>query len=182
MPAENTYVLSWPAIVLAAVTASSASTGLHGIAYDSLTPDFWLPPAHGDAHDLYSLRGRVVVINFWATWCHACIDEMPYFVAAKQQFGNRVAVVTISEEPPTVAATYFRENGINLTLVEDPEGAIQRQYDVEKFPITLVLDPAGKVSYVSVGGLSRDELLGAITSALGVSEDSPSTPAPRVLR
>ncbi len=158
-------MLTWPAIVLAVLTAGAPP------------PDFPISAAPGQTSDLYSLRGRVVVIDFWATWCDVCTKEMKYFVRAKQQFGDRIDVVTISDEPHDVAASYFRTWEIHLPVVEDLDGSISRAYVVKKIPVTLVLDPAGGVSYVSEGGLSWEELEGAISSAL-----SPSTPAPRVLR
>ena len=117
------------------------------------------------------------MIDFWATWCDPCTAEMKYFVRAKQQFGDRVTVVTVSNEPHDVAASYFRLWKIHLPVVEDLTGAISRLYSVTKIPVTVVLDPAGNVSYVSLGGLSWDELQDAIGKALG-----PSTPSPRVLR
>ncbi|MBV8491351.1 MAG: TlpA family protein disulfide reductase [Candidatus Eremiobacteraeota bacterium] len=177
-------MVTWPAIVLAAVAVTSASTGLNGIKYAAPTPDFWLPASNGEARDLYSLRGRVVIIDFWATWCRVCVEEMPDFVQAKQQYGKRIAVITVSEEPPDVAARYFRQNAIPLTVVEDSAWIIGRGYSIDKWPVTLVLDPAGDVSYVSVGGLSWPELQGAIEDALRPGPSSPgsaSTPAPRVL-
>ena len=104
-------------IVLAALTAASG-TGLAGIYFDKTPPNFAIPSKHGTQY-LSDLRGRVVVINFWATWCDACTQEMKYFVRAKQTYGDRLAVVTISNELPDVAASYLRTWNIALPLVED---------------------------------------------------------------
>jgi peroxiredoxin len=149
--------------VLAALTAAS-STGLTGISFGAASPNFAIPTKHGTEY-LSDLRGRVVVIDFWATWCDVCTEEMKYFQRAKQMFGDKVAVVTISDELPGVAASYFRTWNIDLPLVEDTGGAIDRLYSITKIPDTLVLDPEGRVSYVSVGGLSWDELKAAIEQA-----------------
>ncbi|HZY99530.1 MAG TPA: TlpA disulfide reductase family protein [Candidatus Baltobacteraceae bacterium] len=150
-------------IVLAALTAASG-TGLAGISFDARPPNFAIPSPHGTQY-LSDLRGRVVVIDFWATWCDACTQEMKYFTRAKQTYGDRLAVVTISNELPDVAASYFRTWNITLPLVEDTDGAINRLYSIDKIPDTLVLDPSGRVSYVSVGGLSWNELKQAIDRA-----------------
>ncbi len=178
MPAEITRVTSWSAIVLAALTATSG-TGLTGIHYNAPPPDFAIPATDG-AHFLSDLRGRVVIIDFWATWCGVCTDEMQYFVRAQQSFGSRVAVLTVSPESRAVAGTYFRFAKIPLPIVEDSDGSISRAYSVSKVPVTLVLDPAGDVSYVSVGGLSWDELRGAVEQAAATT--GASTQAPRVLQ
>jgi peroxiredoxin len=166
------------ALLLAALTAPA--TGLATIRYDAPPPNFAIPTAHGTKY-LSDLRGKVVVIDFWATWCHVCTSELNDFVRARQIYGDRVAVVTISEELPDVAASYLRRWNIALPLVEDVNGAIDRIYSVSKFPITLVLDPSGRVSYVSVGGLSWDELNKAIEQAQGLTPPA-STPAAGVLQ
>ncbi|HEY6326806.1 MAG TPA: TlpA disulfide reductase family protein [Candidatus Cybelea sp.] len=150
------------ALLLAAST--TPATGLATIRYDAPPPNFAIPGGHGTKY-LSDLRGKVVVINFWATWCHACTEELDYFVRAQQTFGDRVTIVTISEEMPNVAASYLHERNIALPIVEDSGGAISRVYSVAKWPITLVVDPAGDVSYVSVGGLSWQELSDAIERA-----------------
>jgi peroxiredoxin len=166
------------ALVLAALTASS--TGLATIRYDAPPPNFAFPTAHG-TENLSDFHGRVVVIDFWATWCHVCTAELKDFVRARQTFGNRVVVVTISDELPDVAARYLRLSNIPLPLVEDLEGSVFRTYSVSAIPVTLVLDPGGLVSYVSVGGLSWDELDKAIERALPPALPA-STPAAGVLQ
>lgn len=165
------------ALVLAALTASS--TGLATIRYDAPAPNFIFPTPHGIQY-LSDLRGRVVIIDFWATWCHACTAELDEFVRARETFGSRIAVVTISDELPNVAANYLRLSNIALPLVEDLEGSVFRRYSVSAIPVTLVLAPNGDVSYVSVGALSWNELSQAIERALPIPPAS--TPAAGVLQ
>jgi peroxiredoxin len=150
------------ALVLAALTAPS--TGLATIRYDAPPPNFAFPTAHGPV-SLADLRGKVVVIDFWATWCHVCTAELKDFVRARETYGKQLEVVTISDELPDVAASYLRGSNIALPLVEDLEGALFQIYSVSAIPVTLVLAPSGSVTYVSVGGLSWDELQKAIERA-----------------
>ncbi|HVN69361.1 MAG TPA: TlpA disulfide reductase family protein [Candidatus Binatia bacterium] len=166
------------ALVLAALTAPA--TGLATIHYDLPPPNFVFPTAHGTT-SLSDLRGRVVVIDFWATWCHACTQELREFVRARERFGDAVAIVTISDESPDVAARYLQAAKIALPLVEDIEGAVFRIYSVSAVPVTLVLAPSGDVSYVSVGGLNWDELAGAIERAQAETPPA-STPGAGVLQ
>ena len=165
------------AFVLAALTAPA--TGLATIHYDAPPPNFAFPTAHG-AEYLSDLRGKVVVIDFWATWCHVCTAELHEFVRARETFGQ-VAVVTISDESPDVAARYLRESNIALPLVEDLEGTVFAIYSVSAIPVTVVLAPSGDVTYVSVGGLSWPELAQAIERA-SPGPPSASTPAAGVLQ
>jgi peroxiredoxin len=165
------------ALVLAALTASQ--TGLATIRYDAPPPNFAFPTPHGTKY-LSDYHGRVVVVDFWATWCHVCTEELAEFVRARQTFGDRVAVVTISDELPDVAASYLHASNIALPIVEDVAGAVFRIYSVSAIPVTLVLDPSGNVSYVSVGALSWSELSQAIERAQGPA--SASTRDGRVLQ
>ncbi|MBV9718383.1 MAG: TlpA family protein disulfide reductase [Candidatus Eremiobacteraeota bacterium] len=151
------------AIVFAALTASS--TGLETIRYDAPAPNFAFPTPRG-TESLSDFRGRVVIIDFWATWCHVCTAELDEFVRARETYGNRVAVVTISQEPSDVAANYLHGSNITLPLVEDIAGTVFRIYSVSAIPVTLVLAPNGNVSYVSVGALSWPELSQAVEHAL----------------
>jgi peroxiredoxin len=166
------------ALVLAALTVP-AQTGLATIQYDAPPPNFAIETARKTTY-LSDLRGRVVVVDFWATWCDVCTAELHDFVRAADVFGKSIAVVTVSDEIPGVASSYFQTWNITLPLVEDEQGAIFRIYSVSKVPVTLVLDPAGAVSYVSVGGLSWQELVEAIDRAQG---NAPAgTPAAGVLQ
>jgi peroxiredoxin len=166
------------ALVLAALTVP-AQTGLATIQYDAPPPNFAIETARKTTY-LSDLRGRVVVVDFWATWCDVCTAELHDFVRAADVFGKSIAVVTVSDEIPGVASSYFQTWNITLPLVEDEQGAIFRIYSVSKVPVTLVLDPAGAVSYVSVGRLSWQELVEAIDRAQG---NAPAgTPAAGVLQ
>jgi peroxiredoxin len=165
------------ALVLAALTAPS--TGLATIHYAAPPPNFAFPTAHG-TQSLSDLRGKVVVIDFWASWCHVCTAELNEFVRARDTFGSNVAVVTISAESPDVAARYLRLANIALPLVEDIEGAVFNIYSVSAIPVTVVLNPNGAVTYVSIGGLSWEELSQAIEQAQ--ANPTASTPGAGVLQ
>ncbi len=165
-----------PALVLAALTAS---TGLATIKYGETTPDFTVETTPR-VERLSDLRGKPVVLNFWASWCHPCTNELRDFVRAKKDFGSEISIVTISKEPHDVAASYLRLWNIDLPLVEDLSGSISKEYSVPPIPVTIVLDADGRVSYVSVGELNWKELKGAIDTALAAG--TVGSPASGVLR
>ena len=109
------------AIVLAALTVP-AQTGLATIQYDVPPPNFAIATARGSTY-LSDLRGRVVVVDFWATWCDVCTAELRDFVRATNVFGKDIAVVTVSDELPGVASSYLEHWDISLPVVEDTQGA-----------------------------------------------------------
>jgi cytochrome c biogenesis protein CcmG, thiol:disulfide interchange protein DsbE len=164
------------AFILAVLTSTS---GLANVHYNRPPPDFTFPGAKGTQH-LSDLRGKVVVLNFWATWCPPCTQELKHFVRAEQTYGSRIDLMTISSEPHDVAASYLRLWEIKLPVIEDLDGSISKAYDTPPIPLTVVIDPTGNVSYISIGELSWNELQTAIDRALATP--AVGTPAPGVLR
>lgn len=165
------------AALLFAVLAGN--TGLATIHYNAPTPDFTIHTSRGSER-LSDLRGKPVVLNFWASWCHPCTAELHDFVRARKLYGDRISVVTISSEPEDVAASYLRLWNIDLPLVEDTDASISKAYSVPPIPVTVVLDSSGLVTHVSVGELDWNELHGAIDQVLDA--DGAGTPAGGVLR
>ena len=136
-----------------------------------------VPPAFPQ---LAQARGKTVVINFWATWCKPCTDELRYFRAAREEYGDKIVIITISDEINEVAASYLRLWNIGVPVIEDPQDALAKLYGVPPIPLTVVVRPDGRVGHVSYGELDQGELQTAIDQALGTP--APGTPAPGVLR
>ena len=112
----------------------------------------------GGTLDLASLRGKAVVLNFWASWCLPCKKEAPVLEAASRKFAGRVVFVGIDAQDFTGDARRFaRRHGITYPLVHDGPGATLGRYGVTGFPETFFVDRRGRL----VG--SRVE--GAITPA-----------------
>lgn len=153
-------------LLAAAVLAAATGTGLANVHYGAPPPDFSIPTARG-AQPLSELRGKPVIINFWASWCPPCTDELPYFERASRTYGDRIRIVTIDwNEAPGVARGYLKSHGLDLPLIEDPQSKIYAAYSLTEVPDTVVLDASGAVTYVSVGGLSWNELQTAVEAAL----------------
>ncbi|GAC1659118.1 MAG: hypothetical protein NVS9B12_11950 [Vulcanimicrobiaceae bacterium] len=140
------------------------ATGLNTVHFNQAPPDFAFPEGSGYAK-VSALRGKPVVINFWATWCHACIEEMSAFEHLQQTYGDRVAFITLSNEPAGVARAYIAAHRLEVPLLEDPHGVIFGAYSVALYPVTVIVDARGQVSYVSVGELDWPELRGAVDKA-----------------
>ena len=92
-------------------------------------------------------EGRPVVLNFWATWCAPCREEMPHLAALQEAMGEEAEVVLVAtgRNDPEAALAFLAEVGADgLTDLRDPEGALGRGVAVVGLPTTLVLDPKGR--------------------------------------
>jgi thiol-disulfide isomerase/thioredoxin len=100
----------------------------------------------GKVWRLSDLRGRVVLINFWATWCEPCRAEMPTLQQLAEFYGeDKLVVLAINFKESTRKITqYVQSTGMSLTVLPDPEGVITRQWGVSVFPTTILIDAQGQ--------------------------------------
>ncbi len=110
-----------------------------------------LPPLQaldleGKAWRLSELRGRAVIINFWASWCEPCRAEMPTLQQVAEIYGpDKLVVLAVNyKESPVKAAQFAKVTGLSLPVLLDPAGDIARQWDVRVFPSTMLIDAGGK--------------------------------------
>ena len=129
-------------------------------AEDAVTaPDFTYQDAAGNQHRLSDLRGKTVLLNFWATWCPPCVFEMPFLQQAYEQLPeDKVAIlaVNVGERPETVAA-FMEKHGFTLPVLLDPGGVIADGYRAYQFPTTVIIDGAGIIREYKIGPLSSVE-------------------------
>jgi peroxiredoxin len=132
-----------------AVPVSHAATPVAG----SRAPDFTLKSNSGKNLKLSEFRGQVVMINFWATWCGPCRQEMPLLNRIQEQYrkaGFMLLGVNIDDRPE-VAQTMARNLGINFPILFDSGKRVSRLYDVNAMPSTLLIDRDGKIRYIHLG-------------------------------
>ncbi len=124
-----------------------------------IAPDFELATLAGSKVKLSDLRGHPVMINFWATWCPPCTDEMPAIQAryARHAPDLRVLAVDAGEIPGTVRP-FVSSNGLTFDILLDDSGAVENLYNVTAYPTTFFVDAEGYIRSVKVGGLSESEL------------------------
>jgi len=117
-------------------------------------PDFTLSTPSGTSLSLAELRGKVVLLNFWATWCVPCRKEMPAIEALYQRYKDRgLEVVAISLDKLAAAPVeaFVQEVGVTYRIVLDPTWATARTYGVRGLPATFLLDRAGNVVMRELG-------------------------------
>jgi len=137
-------------LVLAIFMGSSlASSGLTG----QTAPDFVLKSATGENIRLSEYRGDIVMINFWATWCGPCRQEMPLLdelYGRYQRVGFNLLGVNIDDDSRRAMAM-VNELGISFPVLFDEDKKVSKLYEVEAMPLTILLDREGTVRHVHHG-------------------------------
>jgi thiol-disulfide isomerase/thioredoxin len=129
-------------------------------------PSLKLPDASGSELALNELRGKTVVVNFWATWCEPCREEMPSLERLRKQMGDKqleVLAVNVGEAPERVAR-FTRDVPVTFPIVYDRDGAAAKAWKVRGYPTSFVLDSSGRIRYWFVGELdwSRADVVAVI--------------------
>jgi len=137
-------------------------------------PDFALPTMRGDTFRLADQRGRVVVLNFWATWCPPCLKEMPLFIEMQREFeddGLQFVGVSMDQEGFDAVRPFAQKLGVNYPLVVD-DGSVAPMYGgVRALPTTFLIGPEGKVHGYAPGLLTESVLRPRIENLLAMTDD-----------
>lgn len=150
------------AAVLLAGTAQAFFGHSHDVAALSEgagAPAFQAERPDGSSFDSSALRGRPVVLNFWATWCAPCVEELPSLEGLHRALGPEgLAVVAVSvDDEPQELRRFVARHRLTLDVLRDPGAhAVARRYGVEAFPTTFVIDADGVVRGVYVGPAEWD--------------------------
>ena len=136
-------------LVTVFAATSLASSGLEGQA----APDFALKSSTGENLRLSEYRGDVVMINFWATWCGPCRQEMPLLdelYTRYERVGFNLLGVNIDDDSRR-AMQMIEELGVNFPVLFDARKEVSKLYEVEAMPVTVLVDREGNVRYVHHG-------------------------------
>jgi thiol-disulfide isomerase/thioredoxin len=159
----------------AAVVALAAGIGL--ALFDRTPADtsaLWalsLPDSAGQPQPLAQWHGKVLVVNFWATWCVPCREEMPDLVRAQNEYGAKgLQIVGIAVDNADKVQQFGKELGLNYPALIGGYGAMDLSKDLGNslvaLPFTLILDRQGKVAYTHLGPVKPGKLRDVITKLL----------------
>jgi peroxiredoxin len=139
------------ALLLACTTAAQAAQA--PLMPQAAAPDFTLRTADGRNLRLHEQRGQVVLVNFWASWCGPCKQEMPHLGRLYEKYraaGFVLLAVNIDDDARLGAATAARW-GLKFPVLLDTEKAVSRAYDLGSMPATVLIDRDGRVRYLHRG-------------------------------
>ena len=156
----GTYFFIARSAVPPAAPAQAPVVGQWQSGQDRPAPDFELATLDGETFRLSAQRGKVVVVNFWATWCPPCREEIPDFVALQDEFRGRVVFVGVSEDEggADVVRPFVEQYGINYPIVLDDATLSSRYEGITGYPTTYLVTPQGRILAYMPGGLTRDVL------------------------
>ncbi len=119
----------------------------------SASPDFTLPALDGSTFKLSGQRGKLVVVNFWATWCGPCRAEMPALEAFHRSHPDDVVIVGVDvSEQKDIVAQFVRDVGVTYPIALDTSGQVSELYRVSGLPTTYFIGPDGSVRDMVIGG------------------------------
>jgi thiol-disulfide isomerase/thioredoxin len=147
--------------VIGALLLAALLSAAPVLAGDATGPaaEFTLPARTGETVTLSSLKGQVVLINFWATWCGPCRKEMPLLEQIQKKYaplGFTLLGVNV-EEDTAMMDTFLKDVPVTFPILLDPANGVSKLYDVSAMPSTVIVDRKGNIRYIHHGYKPGDE-------------------------
>ncbi len=144
-------------------SAGAAGSALAAPRQGFTAPDFDLPSSTGENISLSSLKGKAVLVNFWASWCPPCQAEMPAIQRVYQEYRDQglevLAVNTTMDDDPQKARQFAEQMGLTFPVLFDTYNKTANAYQVRSLPSTYFIDPSGRIQEVVIGGPMAEALL-----------------------
>lgn len=160
------YLLSLISVLFLLTSCSPAFLSAPAPEVGAQAPDFSLQGLDGDLISLSQFRGRVVLLNFWATWCGPCRLEMPAIQDRYNDGGFEVLAINF-DEPAAQIVPFVAELRLTFPVLLDPGGSVQELYRVRGYPTSFLVDADGVIRFFHIGEMSP-EILDNYLAQLGV--------------
>ncbi|MEK3992774.1 MULTISPECIES: thiol-disulfide oxidoreductase ResA [Robertmurraya] len=131
-------------------------------------PNFSLKNLSGSEHNLEELKGKVVLLNFWGSWCKPCKNEMPAIQNVYDKYKNNgfeVLAINI-EESEFVVRNYFEQNNLHLPVLLDKQSEVTNLFNVDLLPASFIINREGKVVQIHEGEIQEGQLESWVKSNL----------------
>ena len=157
MPSKTARV-AMAALALAFVACSPTPKPVRAASERKAAPDFTLKDSNGTSVKLSDYRGKVVLLNFWATWCGPCKIEIPWFVEFEQKFkdqGFAVLGISMDEEGWDIVKPYITDRKVNYRVLMGNDAIAQVYGGVDSLPTTFLIDREGRIAATHIGLVSK---------------------------
>ena len=139
--------------------------------------DFTLPDLEGKKRSLHEWRGKVIVLNFWATWCPPCREEIPLFIALQKKHpADGLQIIGVAVDSQTAVMVYRQSIRINYPILIGEEDAmpLMAQYSnrIGSLPFTVIIDRSGSIAVRKLGVFNEIELESLVDPLIGSSNNS----------
>ena len=115
-------------------------------------PNFKLPDLNGQQVSLDQFKGKIVMLDFWATWCGPCRMTMPVVEKLQKEYADTMVLLAINlQESRDEVRDYIRAEGIHSRVLLDEEGAVGAMYGAESIPLQILIDKQGIIRFVMAG-------------------------------
>ncbi|NQV15421.1 TlpA family protein disulfide reductase [bacterium] len=123
-----------------------------------MAPDFTLTDTNGEEISLSDFKGKVIIVDFWATWCGPCRMEIPSFIELQKQYGDDVVILGVSLDKggPSAVLPFAEKNGINYPIVYGNNSVTQAYGGIRGIPTTFVIDREFNIQRKYVGYTKHD--------------------------
>lgn len=168
--ASKGFFVSFLALLVATLAASASA-----LDEGTRAPEIGLSDFDGQRVSMRSLRGRVVLVDFWASWCGPCAEEMPVLERLHTRYASQgLTIVAVSQDQrEELARRFMEEHPVSFRVVHDGEHAVARRYGPPRMPTSYLIDRRGVVRHIHAGFRQADaDVLEAEVRAL-LAEPAP---------
>lgn len=138
------------ALSLPLALVPACNRGAHPAQTGKAAPDFTVSDGTSTVH-LAQYRGQVVLVNFWASWCMPCVEEMPSLLALHHEQPNLVILAISIDEDPAAYSRFIARHNVDLITVRDPDQSAARLFHTDMWPETYAIDRQGFIRRKFVG-------------------------------
>jgi thiol-disulfide isomerase/thioredoxin len=140
------------------MTATAGCKSSGPPATGDLAPEFVLQSTEGAIRKLSNFRGKVVLVNLWATWCPPCVAELPVLDQLAAKYGDKglVVLAVAGDEEVKAVHDFLKRSPVKFEVLLDPNGAIGTQYGITGYPETFFVDRQGRLQDKIIGPLPHE--------------------------
>lgn len=153
----NQMILSFIIVLCLGINGCGKSTTIYPeLSEGSEAPDFSVKLNNNTIFTLSEKKGKVVLLNFWATWCSVCVEELSVLEKLYEKYQNQVEIIAInSGEDKTTVKSFCKEKDFTVPIGYDEKNEIEKKYPCDGIPYTVIIGKNGKVCDVFTG--AKDE-------------------------